>query len=193
MSIDINGVTGANQYANLAALADQVTDPVKEQEKADEAKKNREDGFVKDPYVKKPKTDEINAMREEMKTNMGAFRAMVQGLFQKQGGFKMDSMEKMKELSESMEADTVFDEDEWGVEAVANRILDFAKALAGDDPSKLDMLQDAVEKGFKQAESLWGGKLPDISYETRERVMQGFDEWRESYKTPKTETGEAEA
>jgi hypothetical protein len=39
------------------------------------------------------------------------------------------------------------------------------------------MLRDAFEKGFRAAEKQMGGTLPDISYKTYEKVMQGFDEW----------------
>ncbi len=74
----------------------------------------------------------------------------------------------------------IADDGYWGVEQTAGRILDFAKALAGDDLDKLNEMKEAVEKGFKIAEDLWGGKLPDISGRTYDRVMQGFDEWEKS-------------
>ena len=64
----------------------------------------------------------------------------------------------------------------WGVKQTSERILDFAKALAGDDPEKLENMRDAFEKGYAQAEKTWGGKLPDISQQTYEAVMKGFDE-----------------
>lgn len=68
----------------------------------------------------------------------------------------------------------------WGVKQTAGRILDFAKAIAGDDIDKLNEMKDAVNKGFKQAEQMWGGSLPGISGQTYDRVMQGFDEWEKS-------------
>ena len=71
----------------------------------------------------------------------------------------------------------------WGVKQTSERILDFAKALAGDDPDKLEKMRSAFEKGYAQAEKTWGGKLPDISSQTYEAVMKGFDEL-----TGKTET-----
>nr|WP_297708124.1 hypothetical protein [uncultured Butyrivibrio sp.] len=64
----------------------------------------------------------------------------------------------------------------WGVKQTSERILDFAKALAGDDPEKLENMRAAFEKGFAQAEKTWGGKLPDISQQTYGAVMKGFDE-----------------
>ena len=64
----------------------------------------------------------------------------------------------------------------WGVKQTSSRILDFAKALAGDNPEKLEKMRSAFEKGYKQAEKTWGGELPDISKQTFDAVMKGFDE-----------------
>jgi hypothetical protein len=37
-----------------------------------------------------------------------------------------------------------------------------------------------VEEGFAEAEKAFGGTLPDISYATRDAVMQKLNEWAES-------------
>ena len=63
----------------------------------------------------------------------------------------------------------------WGVKQTSERILDFAKALAGDDPEKLEKMRAAFEKGYAQAEKTWGGELPEISKQTFDAVMKGFD------------------
>ena len=65
----------------------------------------------------------------------------------------------------------------YGVKQTSDRIFDFACALAGDDVDKMKEMQAAFEKGFKQAEETWGGKLPDISYETQEAVNKKFEEY----------------
>ena len=65
----------------------------------------------------------------------------------------------------------------YGVEQTSSRIFDFACALAGDDVDKMKEMQEAFEKGFKQAEKTWGGKLPDISYETQEAVNKKFEDY----------------
>lgn len=75
----------------------------------------------------------------------------------------------------------------WGVKHTSERILDFAKALTGGDPSKIDEMKAAFEKGFKAAEKLWGGELPEISQKTYDAVMKGFEEW----KNPSTEDTDA--
>ncbi|MCL2717710.1 MAG: hypothetical protein FWE14_02900 [Lachnospiraceae bacterium] len=67
----------------------------------------------------------------------------------------------------------------WGVKQTSTRILDFAKALTGGDPKKIDEMQRAFEKGFKMAEKTWGGKLPEISQKTFDAVIEGFKKMRE--------------
>ena len=37
-------------------------------------------------------------------------------------------------------------------------------------------MRSAFEKGYKQAEKTWGGKLPDISQKTYDAVMKKFDD-----------------
>ena len=63
----------------------------------------------------------------------------------------------------------------WGVNATSDRIVDFAVALAGDDPEKLEEMRAAFQKGFDQATKTWGGELPDISQRTYDAVMEKFD------------------
>ena len=65
----------------------------------------------------------------------------------------------------------------YGVKQTASRLFDFASALAGDDVEKMKEMQAAIEKGFKKAEKTWGGKLPGISYDTKEAVNKMFDDY----------------
>jgi hypothetical protein len=65
----------------------------------------------------------------------------------------------------------------FSVEETAARMLDFAVAISGGDPARIDVLRNAVERGFAQAERMFGGELPEISHQTLEAVMNGFDEW----------------
>ncbi len=66
----------------------------------------------------------------------------------------------------------------WGVEQTSQRIVDFAKALAGNDPDKADELLDAFKKGYEQATGAWGKDLPDISKQTYEAVEEKFAAWK---------------
>jgi len=64
----------------------------------------------------------------------------------------------------------------FSVENTGDRIFNFAIAVAGNDPVKLEKMRKAAEEGFKQAEQQWGDKLPQISYDTIEYVRNKFDE-----------------
>lgn len=68
----------------------------------------------------------------------------------------------------------------YSVTAVADRIMTMAKAIAGDDPDKMQKMRDAVEKGFAQAgldfSKATKSDLPQISKDTYTEVMKRFDE-----------------
>lgn len=66
----------------------------------------------------------------------------------------------------------------WGVEQTSDRILDFAKALAGNDPDKAEEMLEAFKKGFKQATAAWGDELPEISQKTYDAVLEKFEAWK---------------
>ncbi len=77
-------------------------------------------------------------------------------------------------------AAAIGDGGEYSVDAVAGRIMDMAKALAGGDKSKISVLREAVEKGFEAAGADFGGELPEICGRTYDEVMKRFDDWENS-------------
>ncbi len=170
--------------SDVSKTASQEATGQVEEQKTNAAKK---DEFVKSPAEYKPDADKIRAMKADMAGNMGAFKAMVQSAIQQQAGVAgKASGYSLKNLFENITVDpatkaaaqdAISEDGEWGVEAVAQRIFDFAQALSGGDPAKAAELREAVQKGFKAAENAWGGKLPDISGKTYDRVMEMFDEW----------------
>ncbi|MDD3206519.1 MAG: hypothetical protein PHS74_12420 [Lachnospiraceae bacterium] len=70
----------------------------------------------------------------------------------------------------------------WGVNKTSDRILDFAQALCGGDPDKMEEMRSAFKKGFDEATKAWGKDLPGISGDTYNAVMNKFDKWQEDYK-----------
>jgi hypothetical protein len=64
----------------------------------------------------------------------------------------------------------------WSPEAVSKRILDFVKAFDSGDPARRNLLRDAVERGYEEAEESWGGALPEISGKTIDLVRKGLDD-----------------
>jgi|GEM_PF-4828698 len=67
----------------------------------------------------------------------------------------------------------------FGVKAVSERILEFAKAISGGDTSKIDLLRDAFIAGYNEAATLFGGNdmMPEISLKTYDAVIAGFETW----------------
>lgn len=97
------------------------------------------------------------------------------------GGLNVDEAAR-KEAQELISEDGYY-----GVKQTSQRIFDFASALAGDDPEKMEEMRAAFEKGFKQATKSWGGDLPDISQKTRDAVNKMFDDYAASKKVVKEE------
>ena len=89
----------------------------------------------------------------------------------------LDGSITVDEATAKQAAEDISEDGYWGVKQTSERILDFAKALSGGDASKAEELRKAVEKGFKEAAKLWGGDLPEISQQTHDAVMKGFDQW----------------
>lgn len=89
--------------------------------------------------------------------------------FLREGKFTVDAATKAQAQAD------IAEDGYWGVNATSDRIVDFAKALTGGDPSKIEKMRDAFKKGYEQAEKTWGGKLPEISQKTYDAVMEKFD------------------
>ena len=68
----------------------------------------------------------------------------------------------------------------FGVDQTSDRIVNFAIATAGSDPSRLDAIKEGVDKGFQEALKAFGGSLPDISYDTYDAVMNKLDTWAQA-------------
>ena len=76
-------------------------------------------------------------------------------------------------------AKEVADDGYWGVEQTSERLFSFAKALAGNDPTKADSMLEALQKGFDQAAEQWGGELPEICQKTLEAARKKLTDWRD--------------
>ncbi len=88
------------------------------------------------------------------------------------------------ELAKKKAQEDISEDGYWGVKQTSDRILDFAKALSGDDATKAKDLLDAFDKGYKQATGEWGRDLPDISKQTYDAVHKKFEEWANTVNNP---------
>lgn len=65
----------------------------------------------------------------------------------------------------------------WSAEKTSDRIVEFAKALTGGDPSKIEGMRAAIEDGFKEATKAWGKDLPSITNDTYDLIQKKLDSW----------------
>jgi hypothetical protein len=150
------------------------------------------DSKTEKPTTYKVDQKELSRLLEESNSKTQAFVKMLAALVSKQAGKNAqanstntsDEFQKLLygngvvEIDEATRAEAkelISEDGYYGVKATSERILDFAKALSGGDPSKLEKLKEAALEGFNQAEKMWGGELPQISQDTRQAVIDGFD------------------
>lgn len=74
------------------------------------------------------------------------------------------------------EAQAVISEDGfYGIKQTSQRLSDFVIMGAGDNAEFLKAGREGIINGFKEAEKLWGEKLPEISYKTLEKALEMID------------------
>ena len=193
--MNVNGITNSASVYNTSAATQS-----KEQAAAKtETTKTNETGVVYEPSnatatdaakaAKKytPNTELINKLKADAEARTSQLKSLVEKLmsgqgnaigtaddmwaFLRTGNFTVDAATKAQAQAD------IAEDGYWGVEATSDRILDFAKALTGGDPDKIEEMRDAFEKGFKQATKTWGGELPEISQKTYDATMAKFDAW----------------
>jgi phosphoenolpyruvate-protein kinase (PTS system EI component) len=126
--------------------------------------------------------EDVDRLWEEADRATASLRKLVEDLIANQGkkarGVPSEKKTLLIDSKTRAEAEKMISDDgEWGVAAVSSRIVDFAKSLSGGDKSKIAVLRDAIEKGFKAAEEALGGELPDICKKTYDEVMKQLDQW----------------
>lgn len=79
-------------------------------------------------------------------------------------------------LSQDEASELVSEDGFFGVKQTSERIAEFVISGAGGDEVLLREGRKGILQGFKEAEEMWGGKLPDISYETIEKAVSMIDQ-----------------
>lgn len=204
MSVNNITSTGSIDYSayDYSSSADSTKTNTAETKTDDTAEKN-ESGVVyeksdeaavdssKKTYT--PNTALISKLKADADARTEQLRSLVEKLLTKQGnayGAATDMWQFLASGNFTVDAATkaqaqedISEDGYWGVNQTSDRILDFAKALSGGDPDKIEELREAFKKGFKQATGVWGKDLPDISQKTYDAVMEKFDKWSEESKT----------
>lgn len=150
-----------------------------------------DNGVIYEPALDAPtqtfKANEevIARFKKDAEERMVRLQNLVEQLISRQGSAFADAREMWNALREgNVKADPetrakaqadIAEDGYWGVKATSDRIIDFATALTGNDKSKLGEMVDAFKKGYEKAEKIWGGKLPEISRQTYDAVLEKFD------------------
>ena len=192
--MSVNGVTSTQA---AAAYSYNSTSAAKEKTSAEEAttKTTEDTGVIyehstdtntsstKKTY--KPDTALINKLKADADARTSQLRSLVEQMMGKQattygnandiwsflrsGNYTVDPATKAQAQAD------IAEDGYWGVNQTSDRIIQFATALTGGDPDKIEAMRDAFKKGYAQAEKTWGGSLPEISQKTYNAVMEKFD------------------
>ncbi len=184
---DLSKMGTASQAAKTAAAEDEISQKVTREDNitiSGDNGKTDETGIYSRESI-------IQQLKESEEQRVQAFQETLKSMLAQQGeevNLAIGDMKLHVTPEQSAKAkEAISDGGEYSVEKVTDRIMDMAKALAGDDPSKIDMLKDAVIKGFEKAAGALGKKsldeMPDITKKTYESVMKEFDDWKKSYET----------
>ncbi len=153
---------------------------------------------VSAPKTYKPDTNLINKLKADADARISQMRSLVEKMmagqantygkandiwsFLRKGNFTVDPATRLQAQED------IAEDGYWGVNQTSDRIIDFANALTGGDPDKIEDMRSAFEKGFKKASKTWGSDLPDISQRTYDAVMEKFDKMAEEAKKNTTTT-----
>ncbi|MBR2045027.1 MAG: hypothetical protein IJ958_02700 [Agathobacter sp.] len=173
-------VTEKNTGFDETAVVYEKT-PATETTKSSTANKNA--GIDREALIAQMKADtearmnQLTSIVQEMMTGQGKAFSLATGnediwKFLASGEYTVTEAAKLQAQED------ISENGYWGVEQTSDRILDFAKALAGGDVSKADELLDAFKKGYEQATGAWGKELPEISKQTYDAVEEKFEAWK---------------
>ena len=117
------------------------------------------------------RTAQLRSIVEQMMTKQGVAIGTADDMwkFLAKGDFTVSA-----DVKAQAQAD-IAEDGYWGVTQTSDRIIQFATALTGGDPDKIESMREAFKKGYAQAEKTWGGSLPEISQKTYDAVMEKFD------------------
>ena len=190
--MNVNGASSVNAtYAADSAKKTETTskEEIQKEETAAAVYEKSSESEKKATYsINKMSAEDRAALVEKLKqenlNQQNQLVSIVSQMLSKQGKAsnlsQMFSPENLKNVSAEDIAQAKKDISEdgyWGVKQTAQRMFDFASALAGDDVEKMKKMQAAMEKGFKKAEKAWGGKLPDICQDTMKAANKMFDDY----------------
>jgi len=153
---------------------------------------NQNNSVIKSNYTEKISSDDVKEIRAEITKN--AQSMMMQSTsVQASVANKADSFEQqyndfktflsdigyegkpIAELSQEEATDLVSEDGIFGIDKTSTRIAEFVINGAGGDEDKMRAGREGMLQGFKDAEEMWGGELPEISQKTMEKALEMVD------------------
>lgn len=183
--MSVNGISGTTSAYGRTAYEQGKSYTKKAEDNKSKAGSN--EGVVYESSAE-DRTALISKLKTDAESRMNSFKNMVTDMLTKQGFAVKNSDDIWRLLAKgdytvdaktAEEARAAISEDGyWGVNQTADRMFEFAKAYAGEDSEKMEKMMDAFKKGFEQAEKIWGGKLPEISYQTYDKMFEKYDAYK---------------
>lgn len=90
-----------------------------------------------------------------------------------------DTSIDFRDLTPEKARELISEDGYFGVEQTADRIVQFAISISGNDPSRLEEIKVSIDKSFQMASKALGGTLPDICMKTYDAVMDKLNAWAE--------------
>ncbi|QFR49576.1 hypothetical protein FJR48_07445 [Sulfurimonas lithotrophica] len=147
---------------------------------------------IKPLYTQKLTKDEVKEIKEQIVQNSNAFTFNSTNIqvviFQTKDDFLSDyeefqnflseigySGKPIAELSQDEAAELVSEDGFFGIKQTSERIANFVINGANGDEKLLRAGREGMLEGFKQAEQMWGGELPEISQKTMKAATEMVD------------------
>lgn len=145
---------------------------------------------IKPMYSEKISADEVKEIKAQLKENLMAVAfsstdvqvGVTQNTFEtnhenftaflKEIGY---DGKPIAELSQDEATALVAEDGFFGVEQTSDRIANFIINGSGGDENLMRAGREGMLLGFKQAEEVWGSKLPDISQQTMQAAIEKVD------------------
>ncbi|MDX9813339.1 MAG: hypothetical protein RBS91_01580 [Sulfurimonadaceae bacterium] len=152
-----------------------------------QVEQSKDTSKIKSVFTEKISQEDVDAIRSEMRANSQAMMlnsAGVQGgLFAKGEVDDFTSFlrdigyggKPLNELTQDEAKELIGEDGFFGVKQTSQRIADFVINGANGDEKLLRAGREGMLQGFKEAEDIWGAKLPDISQETMKRALELVD------------------
>lgn len=160
----VNSTTNSYQTSTASKTASTSTDKTTTSDKAETGvvyeKSSQTD---KDTVTKKTDYAMVAKLKADAEQRTSQLRSLVEKMMTKQGtaianadsmwSFLADGNFTVDEETQKQAQADIAEDGYWGVEQTSDRILDFAKALSGNDPEKADLLIDAFKKASKMQQN----------------------------------------